>query len=74
MTNKLTYKNFGEAVDNLRIEKNLSYDRMRLSIGMTASYLYSIMNRRVASAPKNEVIEKIATYFNLKPEYFLNID
>lgn len=70
MNKKLTYKNFGEALDNLRIEKDLSYDRLGLSIGMTSSYLYSIINRRIASAPKDKIIEKISSFFHLEPEYF----
>lgn len=65
-----TNKDFGAALDELRIENDLSYDRLSLQIGMTASYLYSIINRRIASAPKDEVIKKIADYFGVSPEYF----
>ena len=58
MSNKVTYKNFSEVFYMLRIENNLSYDRLELSIRMTTSYLYSLINRRIISAPKNEIIEK----------------
>ena len=67
---KKTYKNFGEAVDELRVQADLSYDRMALKINMTSSYLYSIINRRLAEGPKDDIIIKIAEFFNLKPEYF----
>jgi transcriptional regulator with XRE-family HTH domain len=67
---KKTYKYFGEAVDELRVEAGLSYDRFSLAVRIANSYLYNIINRRHKSAPKNEVIEKIATFFHLEPEYF----
>ena len=65
-----TYKDFGAALDELRVEQDLSYDRLSLQINMTASYLYSIINRRIASAPKDAIIEKIAKFFSVEPEYF----
>ena len=68
--NKKTYKNFGDAVDELRMEAGLSYDRMSLEIGIAQSYLYHIINRRKASAPKDEYIEKIAEFFHITPYYF----
>lgn len=67
---KKTYKYFGEAVDELRVEAGLSYDRFSLAVQIANSYLYNIINRRHKNAPKDEVIKKIATFFHLEPEYF----
>ena len=67
---KKTYKFFGQAVDDLRIESNLSYDRFSLAVQIANSYLYYIINRRHKTAPKDEIIKKIATFFHLEPEYF----
>lgn len=65
-----TYKNFGDAVDELRMKAGLSYDRMSLEISIAQSYLYHIINRRKASAPKDEIIKKIADFFHISPYYF----
>lgn len=70
MENKKTYKKFCEALDTLRVDKDLSYDRLALFIKFPSSYTYSIINRR-HSAPKNRIIEQIAKSFNIEPEYFL---
>ena len=67
---KKTYKSFGEALDELRVEAELSYDRLSLKVGITQSYLYYIINRRADTAPNNKIIEKIAKFFGLEPEYF----
>lgn len=67
---KKTYKSFGESVDELRVEHEYSYDRLALAIGMTSSHLYSLINRRIASAPEDKILIKIAKFFNLEPEYF----
>jgi len=65
-----SYKNFGDATDELRIKAGLSYDRMSLEVGIAQSYLYHIINRRKASAPKDEIIKKIAEFFHISPYYF----
>ena len=67
---KKTYKTFGEAVDELRVDAGLSYDRFSLNVGIANSYLYHIINRRQKTAPKDDIIRKIATFFKLEPEYF----
>jgi len=67
---KKTYKCFGEALDDLRVESDLSYDRLALKLDIANSYVYHIINRRSKSAPSNEIIEKIAGKFGLEPEYF----
>ena len=66
---KKTYKTFGEAVDGLRVEADLSYDRFSLGVGIANSYLYHIINRRQKTAPKDDIIKKIATFFHVEPEY-----
>jgi len=65
-----TYKNFGDATDELRMKAGLSYDRMSLEIGIAQSYLYHIINRRKASAPKDEIIKKISEFFHITPYFF----
>ncbi len=67
---KKTYKSFGEALDELRVEAELSYDRLSLKVGITQSYLYYIINRRANSAPNNKIIEKVAKFFGVEPDYF----
>jgi transcriptional regulator with XRE-family HTH domain len=65
-----TYKDFGEALDILRVEHDLSYDRLSLGLGIANSYVYHMINRRTKNAPSDEIIKKIANYFHLEPEYF----
>lgn len=73
-----TYKDFGEALDELRVESDLSYEQFSIQINdvikpkksITTSNIYAIINRRNASAPDNKMIEELAQFFNIKPEYF----
>jgi transcriptional regulator with XRE-family HTH domain len=67
---KKTYKDFGEALDILRVEHDLSYDRLSLALGIANSYVYHMINRRTKNAPSDDIIKKVADYFNLEPEYF----
>jgi len=67
---KKTYKSFGDAIDELRMGAGLSYDRLSLEVGIAQSYLYHIVNRRKASAPKNEIIKSLADFFHVDPGYF----
>jgi len=67
---KKTYKSFGEALDALRVEADLSYERLSMKLGIANSYVYNMINRRTKSAPSNEMIEKIAGLFNILPTYF----
>ena len=67
---KKTYKDFGEALDILRVEGDWSYDRLSLKLGIANSYVYHMINRRTKSAPKDEIIKKVAAFFRLEPEYF----
>ena len=67
---KTTYKSFGEALDILRVENDLSYDRLALKLGIANSYVYHMINRRTKSAPSDEILTKVANFFGLEPEYF----
>lgn len=67
---KVTYKNFGEALDELRVDNDYSYDRLALALGIANSYVYHMINKRMKSAPSDEIIKKIANFFHLEPEYF----
>lgn len=69
MQNK-TYKDFGEAMDILRVKKGVSFDTMSFKIGIAQSYLWGLANRRKANLPKDDLIEKIAKYFDIQPDYF----
>ena len=66
---KKTYKDFAEAVLELKGDK-VSFDTMGLSIGIAPSYLWNLTHMRKSSPPKDEVIEKIAAFFHVEPEYF----
>lgn len=67
---KKTYKDFGEAMDELRKKAEVSFDTMSFKLGIAQSYLWGLANRRKANLPKDELIEKIAGYFRITPDYF----
>ncbi|GAH57393.1 unnamed protein product, partial [marine sediment metagenome] len=56
--------------DELRKKSGVSFDTMSFKIGIAQSYLWGLANRRRANMPKEELIEKIADYFDLPPSYF----
>ena len=70
MNKKKTYLDFGVAMDELRKKAGVSFDTMSFKIGIAQSYLWGLANRRKANMPKEELIEKIADYFQLSPSYF----
>jgi len=70
MNKKKTYLDFGVAMDELRKKAGVSFDTMSFKIGIAQSYLWGLANRRRANMPKEELIEKIADYFDLPPAYF----
>lgn len=70
---KKTYKNFGEALDILRVENDLSYERLSMKLGIANSYVYHMINKRIKSAPSDEIIEKVAKYFTLNLIIFTSI-
>ncbi len=70
MDKKKTYLDFGVAMDELRKKSGVSFDTMSFKIGIAQSYLWGLANRRRANMPKEELIGKIADYFDLSPSYF----
>ncbi len=69
MINK-SYDDFGVAMDKLRVKKGVSFDTVSFSTRIAQSYLWGLANRRKANLPKDELIQKIADYFQVKPDYF----
>lgn len=67
---KKTYKDFGEAMDELRKKAEVSFDTMSFKLGIAQSYLWGLANRRKANLPKDELMTKIAGYFHVPEEYF----
>jgi transcriptional regulator with XRE-family HTH domain len=65
-----SYDDFGVAMDKLRVKKGVSFDTVSFSTGIAQSYLWGLANRRKANLPKDELMEKIANYFQVKPDYF----
>src|SRR4030042_731040 len=70
MVKNKTYLDFGVAMDELRKKSGVSFDTMSFKIGIAQSYLWGLANRRRASMPKEELIKKVAEYFELPPSYF----
>ncbi|MBA7519125.1 hypothetical protein ES705_11199 [subsurface metagenome] len=70
MNKNKTYLDFGVAMDELRKKSGVSFDTMSFKIGIAQSYLWGLANRRRANMPKEELIKKIADYFDLPPSYF----
>jgi transcriptional regulator with XRE-family HTH domain len=65
-----SYDDFGVAMDKLRVTKGVSFDTMSFKLGIAQSYLWGLANRRKANLPKDELMEKIAGYFQVQPSYF----
>lgn len=70
MTNK-TYDDFADAFYKLKKDNgDISYGKISLSIGILESTINALVNRKRANPPSDEIINKIAKYFKIKPEYF----
>lgn len=69
MTNK-TYKDFGEAIEELRQNSRISYDTIAFGMQRAQSYVYGICTRRVRRLPEYEQIKEFADFFHVEPEYF----
>jgi len=68
---KKDYEDFANAFYQLKIDNNdISYGKISLSIGMLVSTINALVNRKRATPPSDEVIKKIAKFFDVKPEYF----
>jgi len=66
---KYTIKDFGEALLELKEDSGLSYMQIAVKAGLSDTYLINIVKGKNL-APNDENIEKIASAFGLKPEYF----
>lgn len=71
MKDDKTYKDFGEAVYELK-KKNydISYGRIARKTGLLEATVNALINRRRANPPEDEVMKKIADCFNVPPQYF----
>ena len=70
MVKKKTYLDFGVAMDEIRKIAGVSFDTMSFKLGIAQSYLWGLAHMRKANLPKYELIEKIANYFHVQPDYF----
>lgn len=68
---KITYEDFANAFYQLKKDNNdVSYGKISLSVGILESTINALANRKRARPPSDEVLNKIAKYFKIKPEYF----
>ena len=68
---KKDYEDFANAFYQLKKDNgDVSYGKISLSIGMLESTINALANRKRANPPSDEVLNKIAKYFKIKPEYF----
>ena len=68
-SNHYSDKDFSEALRELMDYKKWSYNLLSYRCGLSGQYLNQLVNRK-SIPPKDENIIKIATAFDLKPEYF----
>jgi len=67
---KKTYKDFGEAIEELRQNARISYDTVAFGIRRAQSYVYGICTRRKRLLPTEDQVKEFADYFHVLPEYF----
>ena len=67
--NTYTNKEFGDALKELMVVKNLSYNQLAYICHLSPQYLQQIVTKKVLP-PKDENIIKIAQGFGLQPQYF----
>ena len=86
MKEKKTYKDFGLALEELRVkvrdpyrDKPLSYDNLALGMSYNPKYgnkyhgqswVTNYCRYKPGKIPKEKIIEEFADYFNLSPYYF----
>jgi len=68
--NKKTYKDFGEAIEELRQNARISYDTIAFGIRRAQSYVYGICTRRKRQIPTYEQFQEFADFFHINPDYF----
>ncbi len=66
---KITNKNFGDALKNLKDNKGWSYTQISIKTGLSAPYLNDLVNKKKLP-PLDKNIEKISKAFGINPDYF----
>ncbi|MHB1253019.1 MAG: hypothetical protein ACYCZ1_02520 [Candidatus Humimicrobiaceae bacterium] len=69
MSNK-TYKDFGEAIEDLRQNARISYDTIAFGIRRAQSYVYGICTRRKRQTPSYEQMKEFSDFFHVEESYF----
>ena len=67
---KKTYKDFGEAIEELRQNSRISYDTVAFGIRRAQSYVYGICTRRKRLMPTYDQMKEFIDYFHLTENYF----
>ena len=70
MGDKKTYEDFGIILEKLKNEHGSAYERMGIDINMNPSTLQRIAKTRAVKLPEYIVMEKVAGYFHLEPNFF----
>jgi transcriptional regulator with XRE-family HTH domain len=67
---KKTYKDFGEAIEELRQNARISYDTIAFGIRRAQSYVYGICTRRKRQIPTYDQFKEFADFFHVTEDYF----
>jgi len=67
---KKTYKDFGEAIEELRQNSRISYDTVAFGIRRAQSYVYGICTRRKRLMPSYEQMKEFSDFFHVPEDYF----
>jgi transcriptional regulator with XRE-family HTH domain len=67
---KKTYKDFGEAIEELRQNARISYDTVAFGVRRAQSYVYGICTRRKRLMPSYEQMKEFSDFFHLSENYF----
>lgn len=66
-----TNLNFDEALYELKLKNDdISYGKIALGTGILECTINALVNRKRTNPPDDEIIIKIAKYFNIDPSYF----
>ena len=65
-----TYKDFGEAIEELRQKARISYDTIAFKIRHPQSYVYGLCTKRKRNLPKYEQMKEFSDFFNVPEDYF----
>ena len=70
MAENKSYDDFGIALEKLRKKAEVSYDTVSFKIQVASSYIWNLVHMRRSTLPKDDIMKKIAEYFNRDPSYF----